>query len=583
MKKNFWLFVLLLLSAKIYSQNIFFGNYHYYNQAAELEAGVNYSHNLGYDFSFNYDALLQKAHNDKFNRTSRNNQIDWNLLYTKKDFNFNLRSAYAFLADNGKIDTQSYSNKQNKKSIGLALSYSPSAFFKVNESFTGCFNNLDLKEDVKNNGIENFFGITLGNNRENLLYSFNPYLSYKKLDYENKYIWGGNSNFTYANDFSKISSLLAMSETSEGTYISRMKTDTQIKRKYNADFNIAFPVTENAEIRFDRNYSFEKTRLKSKKDKNYSDKLNGMQLTSQAKVGRFWFRTNLKREFGERKYETDYNRKESDYRMFEGILGYRLTENDTLSFTRKTELTRNDYPSKGNNIDNDQYLNSYQITDQHHFSNFYLLNYFIYNERHEVFLYKQMSANNNLKKSYNAQPNLYYLLPGKGFIIGQSYHLRADYDSFDWKISGPDRLYRKFSAQYFWRYSSLDITYLKEENINRSFYQQAALLIELDYKYDANNSGEKENGVFKSAGKNTSHSIWIDAQKKYDAFIFRLKPRYNWTKSYYEDTYKGDFSHVAEITYNFAEDDFATLLINPSGTSVNDLIWKVNFEVNIAF
>lgn len=260
---------------------------------------------------------------------------------------------------------------------------------------------------------------------------------------------------------------------------------------------------------------------------------------------------------------------------------FKLNETDSLSFNRKLALTKTDYKVGNNVLDNDSLLDENQVSIYWTFrERMRMVSHFNYTKREEVFLDALMSGNNKVIRTYSLLPSVDIRI-NRNLSFIQEYHLRADYDdySFDWLHKPDDRMFRRFTASYAVksRFSARGSGYISGglDEVSPPKRDEDYLLADVRYIYDINSSGFlNDEEKYELYAENEYHTLEIELTRLYQRVILRLRPRFIWSNDNYE------FNHIFLIDYNLPRRlGMMTLSLNPTGSNIENILWRVNFDL----
>ncbi len=387
---------------------------------------------------------------------------------------------------------------------------------------------------------------------------------------------------------------LSFQRNSRKVFLLKDIKDTHTSSNFTSSLTLYREISPGLQFRLDNKLNFRDNRLLESTNRNYIQSDNIFSFGSDYEIWRLLFSGNAEYRNFSRKFKSYDNNRYQEQQKVAWSIRYSQTESDSLVVSQKFGINQTDYSIGANVLDNDVLTEENQISLYTlFFDKIKLINHFNYARREEVFLKSQMSGNNRVNKSYNLLPTLEIQL-NKNFDFRQEYHLRADYDYYQW-YSDNNSLYRKFSLSYslntFFSDSYDDFIYLHPKQFHAYpdndpetsdevllNYSENFTAISLRYDYDTNDSGKMIDDYYEKSAQNQYHTIRIEFMRGVSRFQFRIVPRYIWNAD------KIEFNHIAEVDYSFPNlNSYASIFINPTGISINKANWRVNLKLGMYF
>jgi len=584
MPKTSLIFTLLLtLCLNIFGTTKYFSEYENYNDDIKLNNHYIYKKDFNKSDYFIFKGAFAQQKNDIFKRKSLNNKLFWKYNINKFATNFSLISEYQFNGDKGKPDKKYYEISSETKSFGINLN--KSFFNKISANSHIIYlrqnkSNSAYDYDLNNTGYNFINDFAFNNHSNNNKVTISGQYKFKRIklsDYTNnnlffdwKYKFGNNSIHPKLNYINTKSSL----------YDYDKKNDTQLFIKKNGLFNYNYHLDLIKLLSFSTIYSTKINNYKIKNSKNYFEKEISYHCRIKLPIYKNILTFGFDRNFDNKFYSHNQNTLKSDFRNFLSALKISISDRDSIIVSTEISLKRNNYPDENNSMDYDLQKRNIKLLINYYPNDYInIKNTFMQNISHQVYLFSSMSGNSNKKVIFTIIPRISILL-NNFFSIEQEYHLRADYDRYDWIISGNDRYFRKFSAEYSFIYNTKPLVFVKKnvwnrikfKNINSNFFD-----LKFIYKYDTNNSGEKTvDNKYKSLATNKTQTCTIDFNKNFEKISYRIRPKISWSK-------KRELNQLFSLAYQFNDKNKAEFLLNPLYLLHEKTIWKIFLQLNYSF
>lgn len=541
-------------------------------------------------WTFENQTFFRRSRNFRFDRESRTVHSRWNFSYVDNSFlnraiTNSLYVDYHCAQDDAKPQDGYYSIRKKTQTLGynVVIPLGNHIFFKNDASylFRKDKESSDTVLEVDDSGYRNSSSIIFERDGPISKNNLNLFGNYMSLDYDWKREYGLNSvnNISFLKDGSIGSENWGINEISLRNYSSFNRfdrkifvlyemTDRQTRSEYSMDNQLGIVLNTGAEIHINNVNRFLDNSMTASTFRIFSEWDNRFSLSTKIPIDPI--EVNLKGETGkvDKNYSEGFNSRKIERKSLTVKLSYYITHSDSLVYVNDTGLNQTFYNDPEVKLDNDQFYQNNSITFYiNSFETILFSTIFSLNTRQEIFIDSMMSASNKKKESYNIIPRLTIFLHNNLKLL-QEYHLRADYDKFEWKEKFNDRLYRMFSADYRWEYSSGGFLYKKHNEPNFGVF--------LSYRYLHNNTGDYIDDKYYIYTENKYHKteLGLTISKSGHRFVF------NPTVSWHSQT---EISQVVELSYRLSELSFLDLVVNPYWYELDNIKWRINCSFSYYF
>ena len=540
-----------------------------------------YNYNLPNNWFFSHSGGINQSRNRRFHRYSRNADLIWELRKSYDQVEYTLHMDYIAGIDKARPDLESYEIGKTRRQAGLDVEYSPmdSLFFLSGITYirSDDTNTRFSEGTIGSNGYRSYNNVRFSREFNSALLGFDTFFNIMNLDYDYARSYGALVNFDLLNPI--IDTELSFRRDTNKIYLLNDEVDTHIRSVYRASVVYSTSFSDDIFFHIGDNFQARDNRLQESRERNFIELDNSLFTNAEYFWYSFRFFGGAEYRLFSRSFKADLSSREQEQRIFLSGLSYHFSESDSLILSRNINLTRTDYTISSSVLDNDQLTIENQVSLYTSLrQNIRFINHFNFTTREEGYLKSGMSANNKTTRIYNLLPSLNIAI-NRNVLLQQEYHLRADYDDFTFEDAIRDRMYRRFSATYSilsglpWvRESS---KYIPDRDYYYFFYD---VLLGVSYTYDTNSSGNRIGDAYEIFAENEYHTLQFELFRRIDRVEFRVRPRFIWSNI------RNEVNHLFEFTYILPDRrNFVSISTNCTGRGINDLLWRVNAMVYMAF
>ncbi len=575
--------LLLILCLKLFGSTQYFSEYENYNDDVKFNNHYSYKKNFSSTDYFLFKGDFSLQNNSVFKRKGTNDKLFWKYNLNRYSTDFSLISGYQVNNDKGKPDKIYYKIGNITKSFGISINKkilenisANSQISYLNQKKT----NSSYIYNLENNGYNFINGLAFNRleNNNKLKSSYEYKLRRIKLnDYRNQKLY---LDWQYQIGNNSIHPILNYVDTNSSLYDYDKKNDSQIFTLKQVFINYNYLLDNLKIFSFSSEYSTKINNYQVKNSRNYFEKEINYDCLIKLPIYGNILSFNFERNFDDKNYSHSQNTLNSDYRNFASSLKINISDRDSITVSTDISLKKNNYPDEANSMDNDLQKRKFKILINYYPNDFInFKNTFMQTNTHQVYLFSSMSGNSNKKVTFTIIPRISILF-SRVFSIEQEYHLRADYDRYDWLISGDDRYFRKFSAEYSFLYNTKPLVFVKRYLWNKIRFNKVNpnyTDLKIIYKYDTNNSGKKTfDDNYKSLATNKTQTCTIDFVKNIDKMSYRIRPKMSWSN-------KRELNQIFSLTYHFNDKSKTEMMLNPLYIHHKKTLWKIMFQFDYSF
>lgn len=565
MKKNLLLFIILYVSLLLAESNLN-TSYNSYNQSSVLENNFQWDEIFDSYWNVNFLTHYSYAQNSYFDRSSKNTFYNYKLSYDKYNLKPYLLYQTSYFYNTGLPEDSVSVNDKNIQKAGFGTNISfienrinffhENTYTKLNNShndYYGWFSKYALNYS---NRTSNY----LRNNR----YDFTLY-------YNNNDVYldrSKNAGINLIYNYQKTNNFLLrtyLDYKKNDIYSYNKKTDENELYDCLVEFKSLKLLTTSLIWDLHNQSNYKKTEYKENYNRNnrtFDNKLS-YKLTYKSNPIDYYIVLNILYKKRYLKFNNQ-DRESFEKKLINGaIINFAML--DTFKIEIVTSLLQNFHSDSYNFLDNDRYLNSYNIYILKNFKNFHIANSFSYINGEQVYIDKLLSANNHNKKSYIWIPEFEYHF-SKSLNIFNRYSIRADYETFIWNEYMNDRFFRNLNGEW-----GLKIKGYMNENNDNTFQIYTAFILEhsetaelLDDKWIQNINEYQRKYLI---------SLTINHRFIYFKFQPLLKN--------FNDNYEIELQ--TDLICNVQDNLYFTISVNPVGKTFNQMIWRLNTSLKYNF
>ncbi|MFA5498443.1 MAG: hypothetical protein WC327_02750 [Candidatus Cloacimonadia bacterium] len=584
MKKTLLLCIILLAGfaiANLFSLELESEYQSYFDNVSFLN-NYFYLGDLPASFKLQHSGEVQQYRNKRFHRYSRNANLVWRLSNESLFLHPAIHFDYDGQMDKAKPDLEQYEIIKTKKKAGIDFHFSPLDSLSVTSDITYIFsdeyNSAHSNLKLKSEGYHNINRLRYYKEGGTLSLLLSSHFDQLSLDFDDARDYGADINLKFL--YPDIDTRITFQRNSHKIYLLNEMDDIFRRSFYQASSVLNHTFSPYFALNFGENFRLRDNKFSKKRERNYLESENLLFFNTKTDVARFGLILGGEYQNTSRSFKEEINSRRQEIRSFNGGLNYTFSEQDSLVYKRTLSLQKTDYLHSSNTLDNDllvdENLTSFYLNLR---QNIRLTTHFNYIKREDIYIRKEMSANNKTSRSYNLRPSLNIGLT-PNILALQEYLLRADYDDYFWSEVTKDRMYRKFSASYSLIYK------LPPENNDyqlavepETLFERNNLLLGVSLIYDTNNSGVLEQKAYRVLTENEYYTLQFELFRRIERLELYFKPRFIWSTTI-DNTEKFEFNHLFDITY-YRPDRYSNfrLTVNPTGTSISNLTWRINATV----
>jgi len=533
-----------------------------------------------------------------FNQISRSSFLNISLYNYDKLLTHNIQTGYEYLTDYSSLESElnPYLNRTGFLGYGLALTPMDSLRFEnsARAYYRQEHDRYKDNHELISSGFLERFNTSYAVGNQDMLLQAGANLELKKLDWEEYKLFSANVSSLIEHRAFSLQSFVNASSRTEELYILQSpdsisdnsfykKDDQQLKKNLSANVNVLIPMGEFLNCEILESYTLNDYRHEQNKARNTGDYNNLAQVNlSYHLADNVVVNSNNTHSYYIKDLSYINNSRIMDVRTANCNLVWEYNPYDTLLVDYTIELKRTQFPDSRHKLDNDYLSNTYKLGWIMFWKDrIRLANRLLYWERDEVFINALLSANNSTVTGLQWQPECDILL-GDSFLFHQDYQIRADYDNYIYNIFTEikDTFYRQVSASYHVIFDSTPLaaklTLPKWGLLPYRNRKLDAFRIDLGFSWERNETGAKEGNTYLINGVDERQSVSCLMQGQYGISIFQVQPKYSW------GTWK-EYSLILSSAWQLNRDSLAEIRLNPIGSDLNNLDWRVYCSLNLLF
>lgn len=533
-----------------------------------------------------------------FDQTSRNSFLNLIMQKQASAFNHRFEAGYTYLFDQSNLDIElnPYQNRSAFLGYGTHFNLIDSLF--LGSDIKAYYQDEQDRYFVKNRyisqGLMERVYSTYFTGEENRFVSVAANWESKALDWESYHQASASFSTFWTNDNISFNSATTYASRQEDLYVLQSpdttdfwggykKYDRQFVKRFNTSLSATLPLGEKLSCSVNENYFLQDYEHQTNKNRNSGNYNNLAQVNFQYQL---MDNIELKSLNSHNYYIKDlsYSKNSRIIDNRTSVVGGSWNYNayDSLNIDYTIDLKRTLYPDSGHNMDNDLLSEMYRLNWIVFWKNRLRIgNRLLYINKEEVFIDSDLSANNNTATSLQWQPES-DLLIGDSFLLHQNYQIRADYDNYNYNSFSniKDTFYRLLGCSYRIVYDSsplaAKLSYPKWYSLPFRGRNFDATRLELGYTWEKNETSAKEGDIYFINGIIERQSISGIIQKQYGFGIYQLSPKYSWG-------YWKEYNLIMSALWMLNSNSTAEIIINPIGSDIDALDWRVSCSVNLLF
>lgn len=594
-----WLIVLLTLPVISLAQSNDFSLY-FYNSLKQRRFEQSTNYHIAPFHKWQIQVIGRTAEDKRidFNQISRNSFLIVSMYNYDKILTHNIQTGYEYLTDYSSLESELNPYLNRTGFLGYGLTYNPLDSLRLETSARAYYrqeqDRYRSNHELISSGFLERFNTSYALGNENIFLHMSGNMELKKLDWEEYKLFSASVSSQIDYSAIMLQSFVNASSRTEDLYVLQSpdslfdnsyynKYDKQLKKNLNTGFNASIPMGEFLSCEIMESYYLSDYRHEQNKARNTGDYNNLAQVNlSYILTDNIVINSNNTQSYYIKDLSFVKNTRIIDTRTANSNLVWEYNPYDSLLVDYTIELRRTQFPDSEHKLDNDYLTSTYKLGWIMYWKDrLRLANRLLYWQRDEVFINALLSANNSTVKGLQWQPECDILL-GDSFLIHQDYQIRADYDDYTYNVFSEikDTFYRQVSASYNVVYDSTPLAAklalpkwsllpYRSRNIN-------AFRADLGFSWERNETGAKTGNEYLINGIDERQSISCLLQGQYGISIFQVQPKYSW------GTWK-EYSLMLSSAWQLNKDSLAEIRLNPIGSDLDDLDWRVYCSLNLLF
>ena len=552
----------------LFSESNLNTNYNTYNQSSTFENRFTWNEVLLNDWRVNFFTNYSYAQNSYFNRSSKNTSYSYRLInehfFIKP---FILYENNSYYNTGLPEDSVSVNDKKIQRSgFGYHI-------FLLNQQ-------INIQQENKytklSNSLNDYYGwaskylISYTNNnfeRTNInLINLNFHYHDNDIYLDRYQNTGGEILYNYKN-VNNLSLKAKVDFQKNDIYSYNIKTDISERYDYLTEIRTNYFLTPTLIWDLNNRTNYKKTEHEENINRNNRTFDNELSYKITFKTDNIDFYTNLAISLRKRYLKSNNQDRESFDKKFTNGMIASFPFVDTLKIDVTTSLLQNFHSETYKFLDNDRYMNSYNLFVKKRIKNSLFINNFNFIKGQQVYIDQLLSANNHDKLSYIWMPEFEYSFQRNISLINR-YQMRADYENFVWKEYLNDRFYRNLNCEW-----GINISKHNDlQDFQKNHYQIYSAFV-----LEHSETAEKIEDQWIRNTNEYQRKYIVSFSYSSDTFSFRFQP----LLKYFNNSFESEFQ--TEIYYTIQDNLFFNITINPIGKQFNQMIWRLNTTIQYNF
>ncbi len=533
-----------------------------------------------------------------FDQISRNSFLYVSMYNSDRLLTHNIQTGYEYLTDYSSLESELNPYLNRTGFLGYGITLSPLDSLRLETSARAYYRQEQDRykdnHELISSGFLERVSTSFSMNSDAAYLSLGGNAELKKLDWENYRQFSANLSSQLEKNSLLVQGFVNASTRTEDLYVLQSpdqengnsfydNSDRQYKKNLTTNLNVSFPVGNHLNCEILESYSLSDYRHEQNKARNTGDYNNLAQVRlSYLLTDNIMLTSNNAHSYYIKDLSYVRNSRIIDIRTANAGMAWEYVASDSILFDYTIELRRTQFPDSNHKLDNDYLTNTYKLGWILYWkSRMRVANRLLYWQRDDVFINAVLSANNSTITGLQWQPECDLLL-GDSFLLHQEYQIRADYDDYKYNLFTEirDTFYRKVSASYHIVYDSTPLaaklTLTKWNQLPYRSRRTDAFRADLSFDWERNETGIKEGNEYLINGIDERHNISCMLQAQRGIAIMQVQPKYSW------GTWK-EYSLMLSSAWQLNRDSLAEIRVNPIGSDLNDLDWRVYCSLNLMF
>ncbi|MFO7660703.1 MAG: hypothetical protein R6V77_07305 [Candidatus Cloacimonadaceae bacterium] len=594
-----WLIVLVTLPVISIAQSNHFSLY-FYNSSKQrrFEQSTSYKMSPFKNWQMQITGRTLEDKRIDFDQISRNSFLYVSLFNYNRLLTHNIQTGYEYLTDYSSLESELNPYLNRTGFLGYGVTLSPLDSLRLETSARAYYRHEQDRykdnHELISSGFLERFNTSFSMSSDAVFFNLGGNAELKKLDWEEYKQFSASLSSQVEKSSYLLQGFVNASTRSEDLYVLQSpdldngnsfydKYDKQYKKNLTANLNMSIPVGNHLNCEIMESYSLSDYRHEQNKARNTGDYNNLAQLNLSYKLtDNIMLHSNNAHSYYIKDLSYVKNSRIIDIRTANANLAWEYVPSDSILFDYTIELRRTQFPDSNHRLDNDYLTNTYKLGWILYWKDrMRVANRLLYWQRDDVFINAVLSANNSTITGLQWQPECDILL-GDSFLLHQDYQIRADYDNYKYNLFTEikDTFYRRVSASYHLVYDSTPLaaklTLPKWNQLPYRSRRTDAFRADMGYDWERNETGVKTGNEYLINGIDERHSISCLLQAQHGIAIMQMQPKYSW------GTWK-EYSLMLSSAWQLNRDSLAEIRLNPIGSDLNDLDWRVYCSLNLLF
>jgi len=593
MKQRFLLFtvVFILCASNVVAEINWSTSFNHFRKNSILESSLAYKHNLSDSWKFDFTQESAFGKDKAFDRENRISNNIWRFSQGKGYLTSSILFGYNSTWETGAPASTKYTFERYNRLTGLEIAINPTSNFNI---ATSClYSNIsnesrsDESQDfssnqatqVESNGMRLHNNISYHDTLGVSLIDFSGDMEQSTAKHDKYHIYQGNLSWVLPMEQQHLSTGFSYKRRLNNVYSQYVSIDKQKRESYGAEIKYLVKAGR-GDFQIKSNYEIQRYRKTESSLKDYQNDYKNIGFVFSYPYRDIRVSVGAEASITDKDFEIDENTTSESYKAVFWNAIFQPGLLDSIVVHSRFDLKQTDVPNANSRTDYDQ-LNDVIQMGVYYFplDNCHVQTQFNIFKSEQIYLFSEMSGENNTKTSYNLIPNSEFIF-GNRFIFSQSYHIRADYEEFIWNELKENRFFRRLVASWKICYDESDYFANSSTTYWRHLPGQFILepwTIFLEYKLTENSTGNWINDYFEIHSQRQVQDIIADIQREWNRFKLHSATRITWVDK------EREYNQLAEISYSINPSSYAIISVNPVGPDRNNIDWRVNVEIRLEF
>ena len=549
-------------------------NYSTYNHFSNFENIFSWRHNLQNDLTIHFNTRNSYSDNTHFDRSSKNNNYNYSLTYTKYDIQPFLLANYASFYNTGTPDDSiSVSDKYIREG---GLGYMAS-FFKNRLTLqqSGSYVSLD-------NSLKSYYGFST-----NSVVSYQDYIS--RFNFNSNLYYSDNDTYLETNNaygatlalnsreilFNNKDNFLRVrikyDHYAMDTYLFNVRDDRSERDEFLSVLDFSYHISPRFNFSVENISNYRRLNFTENTSRNnwYFDNNFIYELNYKYILGQYYARLNMQNST--RYFRSNNQSRDSLEKQFTigGLWNFAVV--DSLRFEVSNSLQQNFHSGTFNSLDNDRLMTTYTLLTNTSFHRNIFKNSFQYFQGKQIYIDKALSANNHEIYNYQWVPESEFYI-NHNFRFYNKYTLRAYYDRFIWSEFLNDRFYRYLSGEWGIRF----IDQYQNPNNRKTGLLYDRFTVYTAFIIEHTETAENIDDQWYRNNIDYIRNYLLSIEYYKNNFFIRMMPLFKYYNKSIESEIQTDLNLVlGDLLINAS--------VNPIGRQFNTMIWRFNVNLQYNF